>query len=1285
MQPGDIIADRFLVRREAGHGGMGVVYQADDRLSGRTIALKVIDADDASLSERFGREGQVLATLRHPGIVAYIAHGSTPSGEKWLAMEWLDGDDLSRRLTRSRLTLFEAVSLSRRVADALGAAHHKGVVHRDVKPSNLFLPHGRIDEVKLLDFGIARIRTAAAGLTLVGAPIGTPAYMSPEQARGEEDVDARSDVFSLGVVLHQCVIGKRPFQAQDPLALIAKIVLEDAPRLRDLRPDVPADLDELVGRMLAKDVDQRPADGAAVAAELAAIRTDGERSDLPVVGSLGAREQVLTAVVLAAGGRDRLDAVRAAVAATGARVEPMLDGSLIAALSGSGAATDLGARGARAALAMHHLLGADVPIAVVTGRAVLAGPVPVGEVIDRAAALVRGIAIDTTGIYVATPAPRVDGVRLDDVTAGLLDARFQVDDADGGLVLRGEREALEGSRTVNGKKTPCVARDAELAALDAAYEAAIDGPGARAVLITAAAGVGKSRLRHEWLARLQARGEEPLVLLGRADPMSAGAPFGVLADAIRRWAAVHDGDTAEVRHATLRERVGKHLSKGDAVRVAEFLGEVIGAPAPEPSVPLQTARGDGLLMGDQIRRALQDWWAAEARERALIVILEDLHWGDRPTIAAVDAALRHLRESPVLVVATARPEVHELFPGLWAERAVQELRLGELGRRACERLAKAVLGDRIAPELLARIVERSSGNAFYLEELLRAAADGADTLPETVLAMVQARLERLEPAARRVLRAASVFGETFWAGGVKSLLGDDHGEVGPWLEVLVEREVIVRRGEGRFRGEDDLGFRHALVRDAAYSALTTEDKVLGHRIAGRWLEGVGDRDAVRLAEHAERGEEPSRALAWWRRAAEQAMSGHDFAAVLVHIGHAVASGAAGEDLGALRVLQAEAHGWRGEFAEAERAATDAMRWLMPGDERWFAALGEAAAANGVMGRLDQLVKLHDALAGARRGPPSVPEALASTRLAEPLLIGGRSDLADGLLQRVAPLAMTLGRTQPGVAGRIWSALALRERIRGDVAANLSLATRAVASFEAAGDLRNGCVRHERVGYAKLELGEFEASERILREALASAERLGLANVAATARHNLGLTLARLGRTDEARAIESAAADAFRASGNRRMEGASLEYLALILLQAGDSAEAEKAARAALAVARKEPVLPLNAAESHAILGAALLAGGRAVEALAEAEAGARLLDSLGGIDDGEAIIRLVRAEALHANGRLDEAIAAIRAAKARLDERAGRIADPQVRASFLAVPENQRTVELAREWGDPRA
>src|SRR5215472_208191 len=273
MQPGDIVAERFEIERRAGSGGMGVVYRARGRVTGSSVALKLVHGQSQEPTERFTREGRLLAGLRHPGIVRYVAHGATTDGHLYLAMEWLEGEDLARRLGRSGLTIAESVRVVSHAAQALSEAHEQGIVHRDLKPSNLFLENGELDRVRILDFGVARLGEDAHRVTITGEMVGTPSYMAPEQARGGKVVDARADVFALGCVLFACLTGRRAFAGDNLVAVLAKILFEPTPRVSERRPDVPPALDDLVARMMAKERADRPADARAVLAELAVLGT----------------------------------------------------------------------------------------------------------------------------------------------------------------------------------------------------------------------------------------------------------------------------------------------------------------------------------------------------------------------------------------------------------------------------------------------------------------------------------------------------------------------------------------------------------------------------------------------------------------------------------------------------------------------------------------------------------------------------------------------------------------------------------------------------------------------------------------------------------------------------------------------------------------------------------------------------------------------------------------------------------------------------------------------------
>jgi hypothetical protein len=220
-----------------------------------------------------------------------------------------------------------------------------------------------------------------------------------------------------------------------------------------------------------------------------------------------------------------------------------------------------------------------------------------------------------------------------------------------------------------------------------------------------------------------------------------------------------------------------------------------------------------------------------------------------------------------------------------------------------------------------------------------------------VLAIVQSRLEALPGEARLVLRAASVFGQTFWRGGATALAGGAQrsGSLSEWLSHLVDVELVTRRAASKFAGEEEYAFRHSLVHEAAYAMLTPQDRALGHRLAAEWLERVGASDALLVAEHYERGGAAAKAIGAYLRACEQALEGNDLASATLRAERGIACGAEGEVRGALLLRLAEAHLWRGAFGEAAELAGEASGLLGRNSPLAFAALGAAATARATSG------------------------------------------------------------------------------------------------------------------------------------------------------------------------------------------------------------------------------------------------------------------------------------------------------------------------------------------------
>lgn len=273
---GELVDGRYRVLRLLGVGGIGLVYLCRQETLEKPVALKVLRPEyvlHEDLNARFINEARAASAIKSPRIVDTLDVGTLPNGAPYFVMEYVDGETLASLLDRDgRVDLNVALDIARQLAEGLEAAHAAGVVHRDLKPENVFLAHtpeGLF--AKIFDFGIAKVARARKRLTYAGAVFGTPHYMSPEQARGEE-VDARSDLYALGVMLFEMVTGRVPFDGEDPLAVMSQHVDRVPPLMSSITGTaLPADLEAIVARCLAKDPRDRYANGAELLRDLGSL------------------------------------------------------------------------------------------------------------------------------------------------------------------------------------------------------------------------------------------------------------------------------------------------------------------------------------------------------------------------------------------------------------------------------------------------------------------------------------------------------------------------------------------------------------------------------------------------------------------------------------------------------------------------------------------------------------------------------------------------------------------------------------------------------------------------------------------------------------------------------------------------------------------------------------------------------------------------------------------------------------------------------------------------------
>jgi serine/threonine-protein kinase len=269
------LLDQFVLVEHIGGGGMGDVYLAEQPTMGRRAVVKLLHAElsrDPQIAARFNLEARALAALSHPHVVTVYNYGADAAGALFLAMEFLDGKDLEAVLREAgTLAPARAVAIAVQICAALGAAHARGVVHRDLKPSNVMLVGPERDFVKVLDFGVAKVRGVA--LTAAGTVFGTPEYMSPEQLRGES-LDGRCDLYSLAVMIYELIAGRLPFVRDTPEAYMAAHLHELPPALDAVAPAVSPSLAALLARALAKDREARPASAEEMAELLQAALED---------------------------------------------------------------------------------------------------------------------------------------------------------------------------------------------------------------------------------------------------------------------------------------------------------------------------------------------------------------------------------------------------------------------------------------------------------------------------------------------------------------------------------------------------------------------------------------------------------------------------------------------------------------------------------------------------------------------------------------------------------------------------------------------------------------------------------------------------------------------------------------------------------------------------------------------------------------------------------------------------------------------------------------------------
>lgn len=1281
MRIGHVIGGRFRVESLAGSGGMGRVYRALDQSTGKQVALKVLSLDASKYSRRFLREAKVMSELNHPNIVAYVEYGETTKGAPFIVMEWVGGEDLRQRMNRKRLELSEALDIIANVGGALAFAHRRGVIHRDLKPSNLMMGEGDITRIKLLDFGIARWRGPGAEvMTRTGISIGTPGYMAPEQSRGDKEIDGRADLYALGCVIYECLVGRRPFHGEDVVAVLARTALDEPPRISNERSDISEEFDDLLADMMATNVERRPDDGDVMAQRARAISSATKRR-LTVSSGLTSSEKELIGILLISAAESeaelRSDVLLAGVLQRAGGESLLLEnGTMVVTFRDEeGAATELASRSVRCALEVRKLRP-SARLAVATCQSELSGR----------RALTKTIQSVTELLQMAESGPVPDNrpltLRLDEATYRLVGSRFDIrrrrNDASGGLDLLGARHGNLGLQLSN---TRCIGREAELLRITQLFAQTLAHQKPRSILVHGEAFVGKTRVCDEAISRLRASHSDLEVWSARGEAHGKDSAFHLLRQLLQSAAGVAEGDSLRQRQAKLKQRVAACMPEASSLSIANSLGELCNTPfagSDNESQQPHTASERTSPIGDNEKSPWEEFLEAASAKRPILIVIDDLHWGDLPTLQLMDGALRNVSSGSWMLLAIARPDVDTVFPALWEERKLLRMPLKGLTERACRELIDSHLENKPDERAIRRIVRLSGGNAFYLEELIDSLQQGkGGEIPSTVLALAQARLRKLRVDSRWVLRAASVFGKSFWSGGVANLLGSNAQQLD--LEKILGELTdihLVKRGAGDRRL---YSFQNELLREAVYSTLTDDDRDLGHRLAGTWLLDHGMRDPLILANHFELGRQPEQATQWYLIASRLALEDNDLHGSIAHAQKGIASGAIEKTLGLLHAVIATALLWAGENGKASEHSLAAIDELESGSDAWALAAGDGVTALGRCGAFSDITLLTNAMIAARRERgDSGPLLSALARSASRLFLAARYDEAVALLGHLPNRGSELAKLDSVALGYICAAKAKKQLCDGAPSTYLRLFQSSAEHFDSVGDQRTTAAATINVGAGHAQLGFFERAETILRESLRVALDMGLDALRSLARYHLGRVLLRQGQLDEAWDMERIAMESFQMQGDERLANSSRVYLSQIHQQKGLLDSAEKEVREALHGTSTVPTVRMLA---NAQLASVLLARGRSGQALECALEGQRILYNLGRVFEGESFVLLMVAEAHLQCSQLKLAKAAIARAYASVLRCTNQIDNSEWKLSFASrIKENARIIELSATW-----
>lgn len=929
---GPIFVGKYEILDKLGQGGMGAVFKAKDTKLNRFVALKFLSREltgHPEFKQRFTQEAQAASATEHQNICTIYEIDETAAGQIYIGMALYQGETVRDKIQRGPLPVEEALDIITQLAQGLSQAHRRAIIHRDIKPANIMVTSEGV--VKILDFGLAKL-SGLSDLTKAYQVVGTVIYMSPEQARGE-DVDHRTDLWSVGVVFYQMLTGRLPFKGDRAETYIHSLLNDQPVPPSAFRDDIPEEAEDIILKCLAKSPQSRYDSAEGFLADLAKLKSAlARRAAQMAIGQESGPERtreterrlatVMFAEILGYAEMLRsldvedapqvisrcLAMLSSSCTQYGGKVDKLAENVMMVVFGVPRSVEDAPKKAINAGIEMRESLARfnhdeglknplGIRIGIHTGM-VIAGPLGPGDTHEYS----------IMGEPVELALQLKDAASPGEITVGALTYRHTKNEFDyqelKPLAQKERKEFISVYRLLSSVakvyRTPfgsermifseMVGRYGELDKLKLLVLKAINGEGS-IVSVIGEAGIGKSRL----IAELTQQDEMKRVnfLLGRALSFGQNLSFHPLIDILKSWSGITDEDTA-LNSSQKLERAIRDVHPEGVVEVYPFIATLMG-------IKLSGAHAERIeaVVGESleklIMKSLRELLVHAAAVRPMVFAIEDLHWADLSSIELLGSLYRLAENNRILFINVFRPDYEETGERLLKTirtryaKLASEIYLEPLDGSQCETLVSNLLHTTDLPDhIMGLIAKQAEGNPFFIEEVARSFIDDgvvekknghfyitdkidSVVIPETIHDVIMARVDKLDEQTKSLLKIASVIGRYFFY-SILAAVAQSIREIDDKLEYLKEIQLIRER---RFRAELEYLFKHALARESIYSSILLKTRKSLHLSIARAIEGVfGDRLNEfygMLALHYSLGEDLEKAEEFLIKAGEEAL------------------------------------------------------------------------------------------------------------------------------------------------------------------------------------------------------------------------------------------------------------------------------------------------------------------------------------------------------------------------------------------------------------------------------